>query len=367
MNEKEKKDSFINLYFPNPVEKVVLDGERVVIDAIQEIASSEFGKRKYVLGLAIDFVLLAQVLSEKEKRLVTFRPAYSQENIFFDFELVKSRGGTKANTLTFVLDGNIYGIRKIEENVVDFFHGADRSGYPSAYVYNTGQWTKFISLLELCFTLSEGGRLEAVSTLIDFGLEKMPKNIYFDRKNYSDRIFETVISKYPRQSGSENGGLSFQAIVFGFLFADRPHLHIIADKVRTGSARQKRIGDIDCYDGLTLEYSVEVKDFEITSENFDRHVAEFIRQADTKKTDSAVICAEFEKDMLVDMDTRRTIFIDNSDLRYIVSTWDWKKQDKALQGMLHYLAHIEQNPQAVTRLTDFIRALDSSHNSLSFI
>lgn len=40
--------------------------------------------------------------------------------------------------------------------------------------------------------------------------------------------------------------------------ADRPHLYLIVDKTRTGSAKQARIGDIDGYVGLDLEVTVEV-------------------------------------------------------------------------------------------------------------
>jgi hypothetical protein len=48
----------------------------------------------------------------------------------------------------------------------------------------------------------------------------------------------------------------------------------------------------------------------------------------------------------------------------VVATWDWPKQNRALLGMLHYLAHIEQNPGAVERLLRFIDSCDPHRESV---
>jgi hypothetical protein len=49
-----------------------------------------------------------------------------------------------------------------------------------------------------------------------------------------------------------------------------------------------------------------------------------------------------------------------------VRIWDWQKQDAAVHEMLHYLAHVEQNPSAVARLLAFIGERDPEHNSLTY-
>ncbi len=51
----------------------------------------------------------------------------------------------------------------------------------------------------------------------------------------------------------------------------------------------------------------------------------------------------------------------------IVQSWDWVKQDQAVHGLLHFLAHVEQKPEAVTRLLKFIQARDPSHDSLVYL
>lgn len=365
MDDDKKKLSFISNYFSDRKREISkLEGQ--CIDFILEQVATEFKKRKYVLGLAIDFILLAQALDDNSGHLKDFRATFKETDIYKTFPLVEARAGTQANTLTLVSNGKQFGIRKFEENVADFFHGADRSDYPSAYVYNTGQWKKYVPLLEKCFCLSYSGRYQAIELLIDFGFHSMEKNIYFDRQQRRERVFESIIEGYPRGNENENGGLILQAIAFGYILADRPHLHVIADKVRTGSARQKRIGDIDCYNGLDLEYSVEVKDFEINAENFERQVGEFVREVERKKTCSAIFCSSYIIEDVEKFDLFNTAFIDQNDLQFIVSTWDWQKQEKAVAGMLHYIAHIEQNALATTRLLNYIRSIDPKNMWLEF-
>lgn len=50
-----------------------------------------------------------------------------------------------------------------------------------------------------------------------------------------------------------------------------------------------------------------------------------------------------------------------------VRAWDWRKQDAAVHGLLHFLAHIEQKPEAVTRMLQFIRSRDPAHDSLAYL
>jgi len=51
----------------------------------------------------------------------------------------------------------------------------------------------------------------------------------------------------------------------------------------------------------------------------------------------------------------------------LVSLWDWQKQNNAVQGMLHYIAHVEQDPKAVRRLLEFIKEVDPNHDTLTFL
>lgn len=340
--------------------------EQTIIEWIISYVDTRFGRMKYILGLALDFAIVAQRLSLIDSDAKGFRPQLTEEDIFEKYTLITERGSRKANTLTLEYAGVQEGIRRVEESVANLFHALERSDYPSAYVYNTGQWRKYLELLVNCFKLSEEGRLQLCLQLINYGLDKLPANRYYTREEPKLRLFEKVVENYPRRAPGENAGLAYQAIAYGFLSADRPHLDLIADKVRTGSSRQKRFGDIDCYFGLDLETSVEVKDFTVQEVIFEKELGEFCRKVEGNQIKGIAFVKDVTDKVQDKIQEFGVVVLTQADLVKLVSYWDWHKQEDALQGMLHYMAHIEQNPGAVRRLLDFISEHDSSHDSLAF-
>jgi hypothetical protein len=307
------------------------------------------------------------LLSKDDNSLNEFRPKFTLENLFDRYKLVTGRGERKANTLSLSFNNNKdIGIRKIEENILEFFHSLNRTDYPSAYVYNTGQWQKYQDLLEKIFKLSENGRLKLVRTLVEYGLEKLAKNIYYTRSNQRVKLLEKIITGYPRGVEGENGGLIYQSIAYGFYKTDFSHLNITVDKVRTGSSRQKRFGDIDCYFGLDLEISVEVKDFKITNENVYSQLGSLITNVKENSVLGVAFVTEIDEEAEGVLNAEGISIITQDDLNYIISLWDWQKQNNGVHAVLHYLAHIEQDPKAVNRLLKFISEIDSDHDSLVF-
>lgn len=151
-----------------------------------------------------------------------------------------------------------------------------------------------------------------------------------------------------------------------FFYTDRQHLEIAVDKVRTGSSRQSRVGDVDGYYGLDLALTVEVKDFALTASNYERQLTAFLDKVRTNpSTVALVVAAEAEEVTRQALQTAGVAMLTISDLARIVVTWDWHKQDRAVHAVLHYLAHVEQNPVAVARLLDFVRQHHPAHASLS--
>ncbi|PSP09362.1 MAG: hypothetical protein BRC56_01665, partial [Cyanobacteria bacterium SW_9_47_5] len=226
---------------------------------------------------------------------------------------------------------------------------------------NTSQWKRFPGILEKCFQLSETGRYVLVNILLDFGLDRMDRAQTF-RGNPRPRIFPHVVNEYPRTSISgENAGVVFQGIAYGYVRADRPHLSTIVDKVRTGSRRQKRIGDIDCYKDLSVELSIEVKDREINAENASDELGRF--EKDVRRGDilGVALVRDVTDEALKQIEDERVIVMTQGELLEEVRRWDWPKQDGALRDLVHYLAHIEQNQGAVDRLLSFIREHDPDH------
>lgn len=365
--EKELVDKFVKLYFGDIQEQEISKQEAQILEDSLTYVSSRFSGMKYILGTGLDFALLAQLLSNKDGDLKMFRLAFSKEDIFQRYELVTSRGERQANTLSLSFNkGKVIGIRKIEENVLKFFHSLSRTDYPNACVYNTGQWKKYQDLLENVFKLSETGRFKLVQALIELGLEKLTKNTFYTRSTKRVRLFDKIIVEYPRGVKGENGGLLYQAIAYSYYSNDFRHLNIVVDKVRTGSSRQKRFGDIDCYFGLDLEISVEVKDFQITNENLYSELGSLITNTKDNSVLGVAFVTEIADEAMDILETEGISVVTQADLEYIVSLWDWQKQNNSVHSILHYLAHIEQDPKAVNRLLKFIFETDPNHDALTF-
>jgi hypothetical protein len=352
-------------FFAETDEPSVGEADKERVDWILEYVSSRFATMKYILGLALDFTLLAQGLASIDVEAKKGRLTLTEEQLFKRYTLVTKRGDRTANTLTLTFKGKDVGIRRIEEEIVRLFHALECAGYPSAYVYNTGQWAKYKDLLVTCFQLSESGRLYACHRLIAYGLENITRNTFYARSRARPRLYEVVLGGYPREiHPNENAGLVLQALAYGFVSADRPHLQIIADKVRTGSSRQRRFGDIDCYFGLGLEMSVEVKDMVITAESIGSQLAGFMSAVIDTHAMGIVLSADATTDAQALLREKGVEVLTVNDALEQVSKWDWQKQNIALHGALHYLAHIEQNADAVNRLLDFIAEHDPEHEAL---
>jgi uncharacterized protein YfeS len=56
--------------------------------------------------------------------------------------------------------------------------------------------------------------------------------------------------------------------------------------------------------------------------------------------------------------------LDDDDLEERLATWDYHKQDRAIQGMIHFLTNIEENPDATQRLLLFLDEIDPENRSL---
>jgi hypothetical protein len=357
---------FIRKYFHSEYSEPTED-EKNIIESCLIFVRSRFVAMKYILGTAMDFTILAQLLSDQDSELRKYRPDFSLEKLFQRYKLVTIRGERKANTLSLSFnDGRDIGIRRIEENVLEFFHSLNRTDYPSAYVYNTGQWQKYQDMLESIFQLSENGRYWLLNELIRFGLETLPENKYYERRVKRKRLFERIIEEFERGNPNENGGLIFQAIAFAFYKCDFHHLCIVTDKVRTGSSRQRRFGDIDCYYGLDLELSVEVKDFLITEDNYKSQLGQLISNVGKSDFIGIAFVKNITEEAARTLNSQQIKVITEADLLDRICLWDFQKQEIGVQSMLHYIAHIEQDAGATQRLLEFIALFDPNHPSLYF-
>ena len=91
-----------------------------------------------------------------------------------------------------------------------------------------------------------------------------------------------------------------------------------------------------------------------------------MKQVQGNKILGIAFVVSIDSDALVILNNFDVKAITEADLLDILNLWDWPKQDEAVHGMLHYLSHVEQNPEAVDRLLTFIAHHDPKHNSLDY-
>jgi hypothetical protein len=329
-----------------------------VSNRINEMLSGRQGGRRvsYYLGLVVDFCLLVERCLQASGK--TGADQNRDEKAFFRlFPLIEKRGQTQANTLTVKFregkDGTC-GIRKIEELLISYFERIQRVGYPNAYVYNTGQWHKYQDTLGNITRLSSEGRRKLLHCAITRALDEFdldPASVATDPIWYPH--FSDFVANYPRSNPpAEHGGLVLQAMCYAYLAEVYRNYSVVASSVRTGSSRQKRIGDIDIYDGHSLIASCEVKDLEVNSSNFDNQMLRWKQQATRLKALPIAACASVSREI---MDKHSQIdWLPLSLLTRKVADQDLESRARMTSRFLHYLIIIERNPKSLQRAKDYI-------------
>lgn len=369
--EREVVDEFLSEYFPAEYTHEASDlfsseiqsEEQELIQTVISHADEHFQSSKGTLGLALDFIMVAEQLSQKDGYLADFDLGINQAKIFdrYDQKATKS-------TLTFKHKGESYAIRSVHNEVIDFFRNdLDRTNFPSSPGHHTGEWDRYDDMLEMSFKLSRKGRYEAAQRLIAFGLEELGSRTPAKRVPPFPQTFESVLADYSRKDSEEQGGSAYQALAYGYVKTKWPHLSLRASKVRTGSSRQHRYGDIDGYMGPDLMVSVEVKDMTIDEQNVRSQLGSMIELSEKTTAIVVAMCKEIEsgaKEILHDEGVQT---ITDSNIDKELETWDYHKQNRAVQGMVHFFAHIEENPSGTQRLLKFVKDIDPDNPALAHL
>jgi hypothetical protein len=368
LHERETIDSFLRRQFPDELCDESTDAvrdslsveERGEIDALVGHVDDHFGRSKGTLGLGIDFLIVAEQLSRRTEEFDGFDPDVGRERIFDRF----SRKDTSA-TLTFLLDGNQFGIRSVHNDLITLFRDdLGRTNFPSSPGHHTGEWERYEVMLERAFRLSRRGRYVATRRLFEYGLEHLRSKSYASRDPPFPTPFGTVLTEYSRSHPEEEGGSAYQALCYGFVRAQWPHLSLRASKVRTGSSRQHRYGDVDGYLGPDLMISVEVKDLHVDQGNVRSELGTTSQVAERTTAIAIAICRSVSDDAREMLEAAGVRVLDDDDLETRVRTWDYHKQNRAVQAMLHFFSNVEENPAGTQRLLRFLDGVDPNNRAL---
>lgn len=339
---------------PNEEQEVI----RWIVGWTEEDLLNNVGK----LGIVLDFLLVAEQLADHDSQLSEFNPGVTGDEILERYD----RKDTQ--TLTFLLNGETYGIRPVHDSLIKLFRSdLKRTNFPSSPGHHTGSWAEYREVLGPCFSLSTAGRYETAHRLFELGLERLAEKSFESRNPPFPEPFAAVANEYERKHDDEEAGSAYQALSYGYVKAEWPHLSLRASKVRTGSARQNRYGDIDGFYGPDLMLSVEVKDKEITGNNVHAELDTIIDVAENTTAVVVTICRDVTSEAREALEEAGVHVITDERLREELRLWDYHKQNRALQGMVHFFANIEENPDGVQRLLQFVETVDPDNPALAHL
>lgn len=311
-----------------------------------------FAARKFTAGLLVAFIDLMASLETPTLGLDGFDDFLGR----FPRQTTTS-GGRRANTLIVLRpDGKTVSLRGFYNEAERFYRAEHkRFDYPSAAPHATQAWGDYTGWLDALATYSADQLAELRGRVNQFVLDTL-KSQEFDPSSVSVEppLFRLLLEGFDMtaQKG-EPTGASFQGIVFGFLRADNPHLQIEIDKVRTGSKRLQRIGDVDGWEGSRLAISAEVKQYELDAGAVP-DLADFANRTGQRGALGVIAALGFAEGVDDALEEMGLITLDVVDMLRIVELWDPIKQRTAVASFVYYAAHVEKNSSLSDRLAVFL-------------
>jgi hypothetical protein len=269
----------------------------------------------------------------------------------------QTSGNKRANTLILMRpDGKTTSLRPFYNRIETYYRAENkRFDYPSAAPHATQAWEQYTGWIDALVTYSGDQLAELRGRVNQFVLDTLQSQA-FDPSSVQVEppLFRLLLEGFdmPARKG-EPTGASFQGIVFGFLRADNPHLQIEIEKVRTGSKRLQRIGDVDGWEGSRLAISAEVKQYELGPDALD-DLAAFANETGRRGALGVIAALGFQDGLREELEALGLRPLDLDDMLRIVALWDPIKQRTAVASFVYYATHIEKNSSLSGRLTDFL-------------
>ncbi len=328
-------------------------------DALYSNFQAGFPKRKFSAGLLIafiDFLNELGVPGRKFNSLDDVLAIYARQQT--------TAAGHHANTLIVDRGGGAgtLSLRPFYNKAEQFFRAEKkRFDYPSCAPHATQAWSDYRRWLDALVTFTPKQLQQLRARVTDYVLATL-KSQEFDPSSIKTDppLFRLVLESFSvvSQKG-EPTGAAYQGIVFGFLRADNPHLQVEIDKVRTGSKRLQRVGDIDCWEGARLAISAEVKQYVLKAGGIPNLEA-FANEVGKRGALGLVIALDFEEGVQDEIEALGVKALDRGDLLRIVELWDPLKQRTAAQSFVYYAQHVEKNSFLSERVTVFLDKADDA-------
>lgn len=314
-----------------------------------------FAGRKFSAGLLIafiDFLKELGVPGQKFKSLDDMLEKYPRQ--------IQTSAGQRANQLIVARAGSLktIGLRPFYNKVEQFFRAEKkRFDYPSCAPHATQAWIDYKSWLDSLITYTPKELDQLRARVVDYVLAKLKSQEFDPASVQTDPpLFRLILDQFPITAEKKKGeptGAAYQAIVFGFIRADNPHLQVEISKVRTGSKRLQRVGDIDCWEGSRLAISAEVKQFTLTAKAVP-DLSGFANETGRRGALGMVVALAFEEAVRSEIQALGLKALDRADLLHIVELWDPLKQRTAVKSLVYCVQHVEKNSALTDRVNAFI-------------
>jgi hypothetical protein len=311
-----------------------------------------FQGRKFTAGLLVALIDLFSELDTPSRNFKSFRDFLKEYP-----RQTTTRGNKPANTLILMKpDGKTLSIRGFYNKAEKFYRAENkRFDYPSAAPHATQAWGDYQSWLNALVTFSVDELAELRGRVNQFVLDTL-KSQEFDPASVEVEppLFRLLLEDFDMTAKTgEKTGAAYQGIVFGFLRADNPHLQIEIDKVRTGSKRLQRVGDVDGWEGSRLAISAEVKQYVLDMDAV-ADFEDFANRTGRRGALGVVAATGFEDGVWEALEDLGLIPLDVEDMLRIVELWDPIKQRTAVASFVYYANHVEKNSSLSGRLGTFL-------------
>lgn len=313
-----------------------------------------FAGRRFSAGLLMSFIDLFKHLD------VPSLGATGLDDVLAAYPRQEFRApGKRANTLIVALpdDGGTLSLRPFYNAAERFFRAEHkRFDYPSCAPHATQAWQDYRPWLDSLATYSatelDGLRDRVAAYVLD-----TLKSQAFDPASITVEppLFRLLLEGFDMTAKKgEPSGAAYQGTVFGFLRADNPHLQIEISKVRTGSKRLQRIGDVDGWEGARLAISAEVKQYVYPVEDVP-DLEGFANETGRRGAIGLLVALGFGEGAREAVEALGVKAVDVDDLLSIVELWDPLKQRTATQSLVYYARHVEKNSVLSDRLEAFLK------------